>query len=69
MSGVTNFTTFPDANSDWAPKMLVYGDLGVKYGAIIPYITNEVVNRTVDLVFHNGDLAYDLGSVIILLIF
>ncbi len=64
MSKVFKFTTFPE-KENWSPKMLLYGDMGVHPGAIIPYINSEAINGTADLVFHNGDLAYDLGDVII----
>lgn len=40
--------------------MLVYGDLGFVNPVTVPYMSQEVHNGTVDLIFHNGDFAYDL---------
>lgn len=62
MSKVFKFKTLTDS-TDWKPTMIVYGDLGVSYGETIPYLIQEAENGTVDVVFHNGDFAYDLGTV------
>ncbi|XP_017462405.1 PREDICTED: acid phosphatase type 7-like, partial [Rhagoletis zephyria] len=61
MSKVFKFKTLTDS-TDWKPTMIVYGDLGVSYGETIPYLIQEAENGTVDVVFHNGDFAYDLGT-------
>lgn len=62
MSKIFKFKTLTDS-TDWKPTLIVYGDLGVSYGETIPYLIQEAENGTVDVVFHNGDFAYDLGTV------
>ena len=61
-SEVHRFKTLSD-ETDWSPRMLVFGDLGVHNGVTIPYLIREVDNGTVDILFHNGDFAYNFDDV------
>ena len=48
--------------SQWSPRMLVYGDLGYSNARSLPYIQQEVNNGEVDVIFHNGDIGYELQN-------
>ncbi|CAL1278325.1 unnamed protein product [Larinioides sclopetarius] len=48
--------------TEWRPQVLIFGDLGYKDGASTPYLIEEAKNGTVDLILHNGDIAYDLHT-------
>lgn len=63
------FKTLSSSNNEWIPKLLIYGDLGHRGGEIehelftvLPSVTKQVDNASVDLIFHAGDFAYDLLS-------
>jgi len=67
-SSVYSFKTL-SSNPSWVPKLLIYGDLGHKGGklehelfTVLPSVTKQVQNGSVDLVFHAGDFAYDLDT-------
>lgn len=51
--------TLPSGNR-WETRMLVMGDMGVDNARSFPFIQDEVDKHNVDLIFHNGDFAYDM---------
>jgi len=55
------FKTFPD-KTDWVPRIALYGDLGYDYAQSVPLIKKEVQERTLDMIIHAGDFAYDLQN-------
>ncbi|KAL5009257.1 hypothetical protein ScPMuIL_014838 [Solemya velum] len=48
--------------TDWSPRILLFGDLGVLNGRSLPRIKNDVTKNHYDAIFHVGDFAYDLQS-------
>lgn len=61
MSPVFSFKTFPDDPS-FVPRIAIYGDLGNGNGQSIPWLTHGVENDNIDIIFHIGDIAYDLDD-------
>ena len=55
----TNRRTDPS----WAPWIGVYGDMGSVNGQSIPRLQQEVARKTLDVILHVGDFAYDLDTV------
>lgn len=51
------------ADTDWSPKMVVIGDMGFENAMSFGAIKSEVATGEVDVLMHNGDLAYNLASV------
>jgi hypothetical protein len=49
-------------DSDFAPTLAVYGDLGNVNGHSIPFLQDETQKGTIDAILHVGDLAYDMNS-------
>ena len=43
--------------------MIVFGDLGLENGRSIPSLIQEVDQKNVDVIFHNGDLCYEFQEV------
>lgn len=50
------------ADTDWSPKMVVIGDMGFENAMSFGAIKSEVATGEVDVLMHNGDLAYNLAS-------
>lgn len=48
------------ANSDWAPELAIFGDLGVENAQSLPRLQQEL--HRYDAIIHNGDFAYDMDS-------
>lgn len=61
-SDLYSFKTLTD-ETDWSPKMIVIGDMGVANAVSFEAIQSEVATGEVDVLMHNGDLAYNLASV------
>lgn len=40
--------------------MAIYGDFGLKKGAILPLLTENVQKQKYDAIIHAGDIGYDL---------
>jgi hypothetical protein len=51
-------------DSNWAPRFIVYGDLGYANGQSIPRLVQEVNSGNYDVMLHVGDFAYDFNEVI-----
>ena len=62
MSRIFRFQTLPTDDPAWVPKIAIYGDLGNENGQSIPWLTNEVNKNRIDVIFHIGDIAYDLND-------
>lgn len=60
-SVVDNFRALSN-RTDWSPRVIVYGDLGVVNGQSIPRLAEEVRHGQVDVVMHIGDFGYDLDT-------
>lgn len=58
-SDVYAFTT-PPAGSEWSPRVVIYGDMGVKNIHALSFVTEEAEMGRVDSVLHIGDMAYDM---------
>lgn len=56
-----HFRTLSDETEQKPIKMLVFGDQYAD-GSTVPFIKQEVLQGNVDLVFHNGDIAYNLND-------
>ncbi|RWS15355.1 iron/zinc purple acid phosphatase-like protein, partial [Dinothrombium tinctorium] len=56
-----SFTTLKDG-SNWSPRFAIIGDLGLVNALSLPLIAKEVSENRYDIIFHDGDLAYDLHS-------
>lgn len=56
------FTPKPLRDSLLPLRMAFYGDLGIKNGKSIPRLTKDANTGMYDLIFHNGDFAYDLNT-------
>ena len=67
MSPVRKFKTAPVTGTDEKYVALVFGDQGVspapRAELTAAYLTEEVMNGTASLVFHNGDISYAVGHV------
>lgn len=62
LSKVFHFRTLK-TGADWNPRFAIYGDLGFQNEQSLPYLTDDVENNTLDVIFHIGDFAYDLHEV------
>ncbi|RWS03557.1 iron/zinc purple acid phosphatase-like protein, partial [Dinothrombium tinctorium] len=53
-----------ESGEDWSPRFALYGDLGTmaEGGKSIPTLIDHVKANKYDIVFHIGDIAYDLDS-------
>ncbi|RWS03782.1 iron/zinc purple acid phosphatase-like protein, partial [Dinothrombium tinctorium] len=62
-SEVHSFTTVKN-RQDWSPRMAIYGDLATKSGGgrCFESLAERVKNKKYDIVFHVGDLAYNMDS-------
>lgn len=54
-----HFKTLP-TGSNWSPRIAFYGDLGYENEQSLPYLRQDVQANMYDVIFHVGDLAYDL---------
>ena len=52
-SKIFHFKTL-SVSSNWSPRLIVYGDLGLINGQSIPRLRQEVENETADLIIHAG---------------
>ncbi|KAJ9581516.1 hypothetical protein L9F63_023307, partial [Diploptera punctata] len=52
----------PPGDSNWSPRLLVYGDLGSENGRSLPYLQEEVMSGKYHAVLHIGDFAYDMNT-------
>ncbi|XP_017494285.1 PREDICTED: acid phosphatase type 7-like, partial [Rhagoletis zephyria] len=57
-----NFTTKPEVEESWSPRIAIYGDLGLINGVSIPFINKQVAEGAYDAIFHVGDISYNLDS-------
>ncbi|XP_067120071.1 acid phosphatase type 7-like [Centruroides vittatus] len=60
-SQIYKFTTHP-RGYNWSPKLLIFGDLGLRNARSMPSLEREVWSGKWNLLFHNGDIAYDMNS-------
>jgi hypothetical protein len=58
-----SFLTLPEG-SEWSPRLAIYGDLGRDNAQSVPRLTKDVQNNMYDVIFHIGDFAYDMHSVL-----
>ena len=67
MSPVRKFKTAPVTGTDEKYVALVFGDHGLspapRADLTAAHLTEEVMNGTASLVFHNGDISYARGYV------
>lgn len=56
-----HFKTVP-SGCDWSPRLIIYGDMGVKGAATFNYIRNEVKRGLADAIIHVGDFAYNMEN-------
>jgi len=54
--------SFRTLSNDMSPKLLIFGDLGTDDAISLPNLIGEVENQNADVVFHVGDLAYNLND-------
>lgn len=57
------FFTARRTDVDWAPWIAVYGDMGSVNAQSIPRLQEEVTKKTIDIILHIGDFAYNLNDV------
>ena len=62
MSRIFTLRALPTNDPSWVPKIAIYGDLGNENGQSIPWLTNQVDKKEIDVIYHIGDLAYDLND-------
>ncbi|XP_066494694.1 acid phosphatase type 7-like [Tiliqua scincoides] len=48
--------------SDWSPRFVIYGDMGLVNPQSLPRLINDTENGMYDVLLHVGDFAYDLHS-------
>jgi hypothetical protein len=60
-SEVFKFKAISD-NSNFSPRLAVYGDLGHENGVSIPQLITDVKNGLYDAILHIGDIAYNLNK-------
>ena len=63
-SAIKTFRTISN-RTDWNPRIVLYGDLGLFNGVSIPRLRDEIEQDQVDLILHVGDFAYDMDTVCI----
>ncbi|XP_049768957.1 acid phosphatase type 7-like isoform X1 [Schistocerca cancellata] len=49
-----------DSAAQWAPRILVLGDMGTLNAKSLPYLQEEVMHQSADGILHVGDFAYDM---------
>ncbi|KAH9517603.1 Acid phosphatase type 7 [Dermatophagoides farinae] len=47
-------------DENWLPRFAIYGDLGYVNEQSLPYLKKDVEKNMFDVIFHIGDIAYDL---------
>ena len=47
---------------NWSPRIIIYGDMGWKGAAIVPFLQREIMENEVNAIFHVGDIAYNMDS-------
>lgn len=62
------FKTLPEG-ADWAPKFVIYGDLGNINGRTLGRLAEEVQSHQHDVLLHVGDMAYGNSFCLKFLIF
>lgn len=62
MSRVFRMRTLPANDPSSVPKIAIYGDLGNENGQSIPWLQSEVNKNNIDVIYHIGDIAYDLND-------
>ncbi|KAI2802316.1 hypothetical protein BLOT_010509 [Blomia tropicalis] len=60
-SAIKTFRTISN-RTDWNPRIVLYGDLGLFNGVSIPRLRDEIEQDQVDLILHVGDFAYDMDT-------
>ena len=60
-SDVYAFTTTP-ADPHWSPRIVIYGDMGVKNIHALSFVAEGAEMGLVDSVLHIGDIAYDMND-------
>ena len=60
-SDVFMFKTFP-RGSDWSPRIVVFGDMGVANAKSLPRLQHEATMGNLDMILHIGDFAYDMDQ-------
>lgn len=53
----------PPAGNDWAPRLVIYGDMGNENAQSLVRLQEETQRGLYDAVLHIGDFAYDMDSV------
>lgn len=56
-----SFRTANDS-TNWSPKILLYGDMGVTNNRALPLLKREVEKENVDSIIHVGDFAYNMDD-------
>lgn len=57
------YFTSKRTDDSYAPWIAMFGDMGSENGQSIPRLEQEVVSKTIDLVMHVGDFAYNFDEV------
>lgn len=57
-STTSTFRVAPRNNVDWAPRLVLFGDLGYTDNQILPYLAEECQAGAVDAVILFGDMVY-----------
>lgn len=60
-SKTLNFRTIPSGHT-WSTNILVYGDMGIEEVHALPSIKKDALSGEYDLIFHIGDMAYDMAD-------
>lgn len=48
------------SGQEWSPNIILYGDMGVENAVSLPNLKTEVSSGQHDLIFHIGDIGYDM---------
>lgn len=57
------FFTHRRSDEKWTPWIALFGDMGSDNAKSIPFLQEEVAKRTIDIVMHVGDFAYNFDDV------
>lgn len=63
-SELFTFTTIKE-DSNWSPRLAVFGDMGNKNAQSLPRLQQEAQRGHFDAILHVGDFAYDMNTVCI----
>ena len=61
-SNVFLFETAPEDSEEWAPHIVIFGDMGNENAQSLPRLQKEAHSGLYDAAIHVGDFAYDMHT-------